>query len=1272
MRPLSILSVIATTAAAVTVLTALPAAATNHRVSTGHQVVITKPTEIKNLATKTSKTYRLPDGGLRTVIEATPMATTSHGMRPMANDYDSGTPTCQLDTASSVANCAGTSVQVGKDSSTKRVVLAFDLSAIYRNAVVTDASLGLNVTARANSTADSISGMVVTRPWDTNATWSKATSSTNWANGGGDFTTTPAFTIGNATTITDYFPRMTQAVSDWVSGKAANDGLVLMANESVTNTLTFDSANSSVEPPLLTVEYDYDTSPRASSSFWSQTIDDRMGMTVNLGNGDLRVAADDLTVPGVDGLNLDMVRAWSSLRQPDSREFGNAWQFDYNEAVIYSENDGEHVILPGGTPGKFFWNGSGYSTPPGWNADLTRAGTTWVLKYRRSGQTWTFGDVPGASWESTLSSVADRNGNSISFGYSSSLTVGDNGYPVLTGITDSFGNGVTVHHNTSNLTDKITDASGRHSDYTFSGGRLATSADVAGKTTSYGYDSNGYLNKITTPAGRVITFTYGFDGRVSTITRVTNIGAGTGPTWYFNYNPYAGSPLLGTTTVTDPDGHDTVYTRDTSDRITNTHDALGHDHSTAWNTNSDPTTRTDALSAVQTLTYNATTGNLTKVQAPNVGGTTAGNETDFAYTDSAHPYQATQATDAEGNHLGYTYNTPGNVTRVTNDRSSANHYDRTFNADGTIATQSDSAGVATGYTYSGHRLTSIDNPSTTGDESFTYDSVGRLHTHTDGKGQVTTYNFNTIDRLTSISYNGGASVSFTYDDDGNLTGRTDASGTYVFKWDLAGRPYEKDFPGSGSSSVSYDYAGNVASYTNAGGTVNYNYDAANNVTKLAEPGGSCSGTISKCTTFGYDSNNNRASTTYPNGVVQTVTYDTAGRAKTIVDTNGASTLKSLTYSYANTGGADQGLLQSVTDNVSGNTTSYGYDVIDELTSAVVKNSSGTTIDSWTYTYDGNGNRLSSQRLGNSAVASTYSNADGISTTGSTTWTLDSNANLTAGTNGFSATYNDRDQTTSITQAGGSATSQSYADIGQHERTASGSTAFLTGILGLQSETTGTATKSYTRDPYGNPISVRDSSNTYYYLTDDIGSVIGLTNASGAVAQSFGYDPYGQVLTTGITVDSRFKFAGGEYDSATKLYHLGQRYYDPAQGRWTQRDTFTGSFVGGPGSSNRFAYADDNPVNYVDPSGQVTIGGVSITLKDVAAGIGGAVGIAALTTACGATAGAACLIAAGAAGGLIGSGGGAVLAGATPAQAKSYAINGAIAGAAGGGLVAFVG
>ena len=61
-------------------------------------------------------------------------------------------------------------------------------------------------------------------------------------------------------------------------------------------------------------------------------------------------------------------------------------------------------------------------------------------------------------------------------------------------------------------------------------------------------------------------------------------------------------------------------------------------------------------------------------------------------------------------------------------------------------------------------------------------------------------------------------------------------------------------------------------------------------------------------------------------------------------------------------------------------------------------------------------------------------------------------------------------------------------------------------------------------------------------------------------------------------------ASGYYDVSTGLYKFGIRYYDPAIGRWTQRDPVGGSLQETT-KANPYVYAGDDPVNMTDPTGK---------------------------------------------------------------------------------------
>jgi len=83
-----------------------------------------------------------------------------------------------------------------------------------------------------------------------------------------------------------------------------------------------------------------------------------------------------------------------------------------------------------------------------------------------------------------------------------------------------------------------------------------------------------------------------------------------------------------------------------------------------------------------------------------------------------------------------------------------------------------------------------------------------------------------------------------------------------------------------------------------------------------------------------------------------------------------------------------------------------------------------------------------------------------------------------------------------------------------------------------------------------------------------------------------YDEFGNVIYDSNPGFQPFGFAGGLYDSATKLLRFGARDYDAEIGRWTNRDPIL--FHGG--LSNLYEYVVNDPVNRFDRHGlQETFG-----------------------------------------------------------------------------------
>ncbi len=94
-----------------------------------------------------------------------------------------------------------------------------------------------------------------------------------------------------------------------------------------------------------------------------------------------------------------------------------------------------------------------------------------------------------------------------------------------------------------------------------------------------------------------------------------------------------------------------------------------------------------------------------------------------------------------------------------------------------------------------------------------------------------------------------------------------------------------------------------------------------------------------------------------------------------------------------------------------------------------------------------------------------------------------------------------------------------------------------------------------------------------------------TDESGALNQVLDYYAFGatRIDEQYGNFNNDYKFTGKEKDAETGLYYYGARYYDSELGRFISRDTWEGELEN-PQSLNRYSYVLNNPLKYVDPSG----------------------------------------------------------------------------------------
>lgn len=273
------------------------------------------------------------------------------------------------------------------------------------------------------------------------------------------------------------------------------------------------------------------------------------------------------------------------------------------------------------------------------------------------------------------------------------------------------------------------------------------------------------------------------------------------------------------------------------------------------------------------------------------------------------------------------------------------------------------------------------------------------------------------------------------------------------------------------------------------------------------------------------------------------------------------------------------------------TTTYCYDALQRLDQAAYPALPGgpgaTTVTS---TLDAAGNRLSD---GGASVS--YDAADQVQ--GNPAYSYDANGNLLSdGTVSYS--YDAANRLTQ-TVTNGITTTYAYDGWGTLIRevvNASGVITTTDYLLDEQAalprvvgELRGDGTQvQYAYGPEGvtaqRTLVGGASQGTQYPLLDAQASVRALTDAGGAVVRRVTYDAWGGVRQATGAAWTRLGYTG-EPMGADGTVYLRARHYQPALGRFLQRDGFPG-IPERPQSLHKYLYAENNPATYTDPSGQV--------------------------------------------------------------------------------------
>ncbi|HZT06958.1 MAG TPA: RHS repeat-associated core domain-containing protein [Chloroflexota bacterium] len=219
----------------------------------------------------------------------------------------------------------------------------------------------------------------------------------------------------------------------------------------------------------------------------------------------------------------------------------------------------------------------------------------------------------------------------------------------------------------------------------------------------------------------------------------------------------------------------------------------------------------------------------------------------------------------------------------------------------------------------------------------------------------------------------------------------------------------------------------------------------------------------------------------------------------------------------------------------------------------------------------------------STTAYAYDRADRILAAGATSYTVDAKGNTTGrGADRFG--YDQANRLVSGT-VGGEASAYAYDGDGKRaSKTVDGNrTEYVYDVNRALAVVLEDGARKYV---WGLGLAYAEDEETgeiAVYHTDGLGSVRAITNADGAVVQTYRTDEYGVPVADSGAIAQPFQYTGEQRDEETGFVYLRARMYEPEIGRFLQRDVRRGTNFE-PQRLNRYAYSVDNPVTISDATG----------------------------------------------------------------------------------------
>ena len=259
---------------------------------------------------------------------------------------------------------------------------------------------------------------------------------------------------------------------------------------------------------------------------------------------------------------------------------------------------------------------------------------------------------------------------------------------------------------------------------------------------------------------------------------------------------------------------------------------------------------------------------------------------------------------------------------------------------------------------------------------------------------------------------------------------------------------------------------------------------------------------------------------------------------------------------------------------------YTYDVLNRVTARTVKNATtDAVISTETFTYDAAGNITG----GSASTTFVYDTNNRLVTYNGNAVSYDLDGNMLSNSS-LTCTY---DSANRLLTAGGNTYTYNAEDVriknvhyGAEEKYTYDTNCKLSKML------TRTVGSTVTKYVYGLGLISEETNNTAkVYHFDYRGSTVAITDVNGNISDTFAYDTYGKVISRVGSSDIIFCYNGrdGVATDTNGLFYMRARYYSPDMRRFINADIIAGE-ISEAVTLNRYAYANGNPVSFVDPFG----------------------------------------------------------------------------------------